>query len=203
MEKVEQDVQEVQETSEEEAEETAEETSEETLTPEQIAELKKTAEVSSQNFERLKKEEQKRKELEAKIEKLEAKLDDSGDYSEDDDVLKDKLAELNAKLLSIEEKSQWDSVTGSYPVLKDKKDDFDEFRQEYPGIPLDKAAKLYVMEKGLYETPTKRKGLEKAGGGTRNVPSGKMSTEDVARLRKNNYKEYVKLLKAGKIQVND
>ncbi len=66
MEPEEQDVPVVQETTEEVAEETTE-TPEETLTPEQIADLKRKADVSSQNFERAKKAEAKAKELEEKL----------------------------------------------------------------------------------------------------------------------------------------
>jgi hypothetical protein len=58
---------EVQETTEEVAEETTNETQEEELTPEQIADLKKKAEVSSQNFERAKKAEADLKEARKKL----------------------------------------------------------------------------------------------------------------------------------------
>ena len=61
-----QDVQDVQETPEEEVEKTTKET-EEQLTPEQIAELKERADVSSQNYERAKKAETAKKDLEQKI----------------------------------------------------------------------------------------------------------------------------------------
>lgn len=62
MEEENKDGSEVQETTEEVVEETTEETSEE-LTPEQIADLKKKADVSSQNFERAKKAEEALKAL--------------------------------------------------------------------------------------------------------------------------------------------
>lgn len=57
---------EVQETTEKVAEETTQETPE-TLTPEQIADLKKKADASSQNYERLKKAEAEVKEMKEKL----------------------------------------------------------------------------------------------------------------------------------------
>ena len=202
MEEVKEDVQEVQETPEEEVEE---EQSEETpLSPEEIADLKKRADASSQNYERMKKEKEARERIEQEKKALEAKLAASNAdiYSDEDDGVKSQLAELTAKLTAMEEEKQMAEALLKYPAIKDKQEEFDEFREEYPGLSLSKVANLFVVEKDLFEKP-KRKGLE-SGGTTRTVPkSGKMTAEDVKRLRENNNKEYLRLLKAGKIDISD
>ena len=108
---------------------------------------------------------------------------------------------MNAKLIAIEEKSVLENITSQYPILKDKMQEFDEFREDYRGISLDKVAKLYLAEKDLLKSKDKRQGLEKKGGGGHTAPSGKMSTEDAKRLRETNFKEYRKLLMAGKIDI--
>lgn len=175
---------------------------EETLTPEQIADLKNRANVSSQNFERAKKAEEDKKLLQEKVQELESQLVTT-EYADPDDVVQTKLAELSAKLAKIEEDKQIDSIVSKYPVLKDKMSEFELYRQEYPATKLESVAKLYLSENDLLNETPKRKGLEKAGGGQRVAPSnGKMTSEDVKRLRETNFKEYKTLLKSGRLDIS-
>lgn len=197
MDKEEKDLPEVQETTEEEVEQTTEESQE--LTPEEVAELKRNAEVSSQNYERAKKAEQKAKEYEARIKELEA-LETTDEFDTDDDAVRKEVRELNKKLAAIEEKAQMETVLSQHPNIKEFAQEFDEFKEEYQGFPLDKVAKLFIAEKGINET-TKRKGLEKAGGGTRTPSPDKMTSDDVKRLRETNFREYKKLLQSGKLKI--
>lgn len=167
-----------------------------TLTAEEIADLQAKANVSSQNFERLKKAEAEKKELQEKIALLE-----STTYTNEDPLVVSKLAELDAKLNRIEEEKQIDSTLAKYPILADKKAEFDEFRKEYPGAKMENVAKIFLAENDLLELPKKRKGLET--GGTQKVApeSGKMSAEDVKRLRTTNGREYLKLVREGRINL--
>lgn len=198
MEEVKQDEQEVQETPEEEQ---TEETQEE---PEvDVDDLKRKAEASSQNYERAKKAEDKVKALSLEKEKLEAKLASSGEdiYGDTDDELKSQIADLNAKLLSMEEERQKDAVLGKYPILKDKYEEFDTYREENKGMSYETAAKAYLVENDLMGQK-QRKGLEKAGGGKRTAPSsGKLSADDAARLRSTDFEGYRKALKEGRIEI--
>lgn len=172
----------------------------EELTPEKIAELKQRAEASSQNYERAKKAENAKKELEKEIEILKAQRSDDDLDGETDS----KIAELRIELREIKEQGQMDKLLESYPVLRDKRQEFDDFREEYPGISVDKVAKLFISEKELDTKTSKRKGLEVAKGGQRVAPqSGKMSSTDVKRLRETNFKEYMKLIKNGKVEIAD
>lgn len=165
----------------------------EAISGEEIAELKKRADVSSQNYERAKKAEQRLKELE------EAQLTDDSFISEDDTAK--QLRELTEKFNRIEEKNQLDAVYTQYPAIKDKMSEFNEFRHEYTGIALEKVAKIFLVEKDLFEDSPKRKGLEKATGGRRVAPPQASTTEDVKRLRENNFREYMKQVRSGNINV--
>jgi uncharacterized protein YfcZ (UPF0381/DUF406 family) len=141
------------------------------------------------------------KRAEAKLKELETKLTETvSDPYDDDDEVKAKVQALEAKLQSIEERSQFDTLYTQYPILKEKKAEFDEYREANPGMSMQTSAKAYLIEHDLIGQEPKRKGLEKAGGGQRTPPTGKMAVEDAKRLRENNYSEYKKLLMAGKIQ---
>lgn len=166
------------------------------LTQEEIDDLKRRAEVSSQNFERAKRAEAEKKALQEEIDLLK-----QTSYVDETDVSK-QLSELRQKLDRIEEEKEINLILQKYPVIADKRQEFDEFRMGYPGGKIDSIAKLFLAENELLDATPKRKGLEKAGTGKRTPPdSGKMSAEDAQRLRTNNYKEYKKLLLAGKIDI--
>lgn len=170
------------------------------LTPEQIADLQRAAEVSSQNYERAKKAEKEKKELQERIAQYEAQLETDVDP---DNVIIQKVNELAQKLNQIETEKQLDSVQAKYPSLKEKEEDFIVFLQQYPGVALESVAKLFLSENGMLETTPKRKGLVEARGGQRVAPStGKLSAADVKRLRETNYPEYMKLIKSGKLQID-
>lgn len=148
-----------------------------------------------QLYERAKKAEAKAKELE---EQLRLQPTESDPYAEED--LAVTVKELQRKLAQMEEKNQLESLYAQYPVLKDKIAEFDEYRNANPGMQLTTSAKAFLAEHDLLSQAPKRKGLEKAGGGQRTPPTGKISVEDAKRLRETNYNEYKKQLMAGKIQ---
>lgn len=171
-------------------------------TSEEIADWKRKAEVSSQNFERAKKAEEEKKALAAKVAELEALQNTDLEFLDPNDPVQKRLKEVDAKLAQLEEREQLADVHSKYPALKDKREEFDAYRQDYPLTKLEVVAKLFLTENGLLDEPTKRKGLEKAGGGQRTTPqAGKFTAEDAKRLRETNFKEYMKLVRAGKLQI--
>lgn len=174
------------------------------LTKEQIEELKRNAEVSSQNFERAKKAETKAKTLETELDTLKAQLatTETEQFVDPSEQALAKIQALESKIASIEEQKEFETLYALYPVLKDKKDAFDTYRAENQGMKVATAAKAFLVENDLLGEQPKRKGLEKAGGGNRVPPqSGKMAAQDAERLRKTNYKEYMKLVRSGKLQI--
>lgn len=157
----------------------------------ELDDLTHKAEVSSQNFERVKK-------LEARIQELEDGLDPLSPpvYVEDEGgKIKEELGEIKAKLAKAE-------VIEAHPELKEVWSEFEQFRgdESNKGMNLRTAAKAFLIEKGLLDP--RRKGLEKPTGGTRTPPSSGMTTEDIKRLRETDFKKYREMLKRGQLKVD-
>ena len=163
-----------------------------TLSKQELDDLKHKAEVSSQNFERLKKAEQEAEELRTQL------ADNSLIVENEDEVvgkLKNEVSEIKQKLHKSE-------VLESYPQLKEVWKEFESFREEpdNKGMNLKTSAKAFLVEKGLLEK--QRIGLEKpTGGGHAPISSG-MSSDEVAKLRDTNYREYVRKLRNGDIKIS-
>lgn len=167
-------------------------------TADEIADWQAKAGVSSQNFERAKKAEEENKRLKLELEALQGQsvvLDD-GDLSH-------KVAELEKQIVADKESRTLASIYDKFPVLADKKDEFESFRVDYPLEKLETAAKIFLTENDLLEKP-RRKSLEKPGSGQRVIhDSGKTTAEDAAKLRTNNHKAYMKALRENKLQIAD
>lgn len=90
-----------------------------------------------------------------------------------------------------------------HPVLLEKQEEFQEFRNKRPGYLLEDVAQLFLQENGLLPAPVRRPGLESPTAGPRlAAPTGAMTTEDIAYLRKTNYREYTKRLQNGEITIS-
>lgn len=142
-------------------------------------------------LESLREEREKRRALEERLSTLESSVS-SGEDAEY--VSKSEFAELKTKLTKAE-------VLSAHPELKDKWDSFEEFREdpENKGMSMKTAAKAFLVEKGLLETP--RKGLEKPTGGQRVPLTSGMSVEDVKRLRETDFKKYQQMLMKGQLTI--
>ncbi len=162
----------------------------------ELEDLKHKAEVSGQNFERLRKEQERTAELEREIAALRENPVPS-------DIDADRLKTLEGDLREMKAKDARREVNEKYPQLKDVKDEFESFLNdpENKGMRLETAAKAFLTEKGLLEG-TPRRGLERHTGGDRQpVPQG-MSVADAENLRKTDYKKYRELIKNGQLKVN-
>ena len=162
------------------------------LSQEELDDLKHRAEVSSQNFERLKK-------VQEENELLKAQLVDNPVLPE----LDDPVDSLKSELSEIKQKLQKSEVIESYPILKETWQDFEEFRQlpDNKGMNMKTAAKSFLIEKGLLETP--RKGLEKLTGGGHEPISSGMKTEDIKRLRETDYRKYSEMIRKGQLKISE
>lgn len=146
----------------------------------------------------LNEEREKRKAAEAERQALEEELETikssvPSDYSDEGDELKKRID-------SLEDKIELKDVQATYPALRDKAQEFAEFRKQYPRHKLENVAKLFLVEEGLLEAP-QRKSLEKPTGGSRIPSPSGMSAEEISDLRQNNFRKYQKLLLEGKIQI--
>ena len=160
-----------------------------TLTKEELEDLEFRASQSSQNFERLKESEARRKELETLLDPA------LSDPERNDGALAAQVAELTAKQTRSD-------IIEAYPVLKDVWTDFDSFRQSdaNKGMSPMVAAKAFLIEKGLLEPS--RAGLEMPTGGSRVPTSPGMSSDDIKKLRETDYKKYRDMVKKGLIKIS-
>lgn len=95
-------------------------------------------------------------------------------------------------------------VYGANPAIADKKTEFDEFRTDpqNAGMSLETAARVFIVERGLSETPPTRKGLEQPSGGGRTPVQGDgVSAEEADQLRQTNYREYSRRIKNGTLKI--
>jgi len=145
-------------------------------------------------------EREKRRLLEEELETLKSSaLSEDEVFSDEGKALKKQITALTEKINSIEEDKNLQTVYSQYPVLREKSEDFDTFRAEYPRTKLGNVAKLYLAENGLLE-PT-RKGLEKTTGGPRTPISSGTTAEDAKILRETNFKKYQEMLSKGLIKI--
>ncbi len=161
---------------------------------EDFEDLTHKAEVSSQNFERLKKSNERIDDLEAEIAVLKS---GSGEYKDE------RVGDLQAEIAEIKAKQQKVEVQEAFPQLKEIWSDFEKFREdpENAGMNMRTAAKAFVAEKDL--TPNRRPGLEKPTGGDRApITTGGMSSEEAKRLRETDYRKYSEMLRKGQIKVS-
>ena len=172
-------------------EDTKTEEKEDTLSTEDLAELHKKADASSQNFERAKK-------AEARVKELELLDNDSSSEFEDEDVnqLKKDFSEIKAELGQ-------SKLVKKYPQLEETWGDFEKYQQEpeNAGMKLETAAKAFLVDKDLLGT--RRKGLEKTTGGSKVPQSTGMSLEDIENIRKNDGPKYREMLKKGQIKFKE
>jgi len=159
------------------------------ISQKELDDLKHKAEVSSQNYERLQKANER-------IQVLEEGLLPDDVPSEDGKVkqLEDDLADVKGRLAKAE-------IIETHPQLKDLWQEFQDFRtkDDNKGMNLKTAAKAFLVEKELL-TPA-RKGLEKPTGGKPSPTSTGMSAEDVKILRESNFKKYREMLAKGQLKV--
>lgn len=120
--------------------------------------------------------------------------------SDEGRVLKGNLDAVSAELKQLREERDLEKLCAQYPALKDNVDKFNEFRQtEHPSAKIESAAKLFLAENGLLEG--RRVGLENPTGGPRQAVNPGMTVEDIANLRKNNWKKYQDMLSKGLIKI--
>lgn len=148
----------------------------------------------------LQEERDKRRELERTLEELERVQQPIVDIVSDEGrLLKGEIERLEGEIRQKEAQHTLSQLQVTYPALKDKTQEFEDFRAstENAGMKLETAAKAFLVERNLLETPVTRKGLEKDTGGGRVQPKQGRTQEEVTELRTTNFRQYIKELKAG------
>lgn len=141
-----------------------------------------------------------RKEAEDKLNNMTTDPSEPEVVSDEAKLLKGHIDTLSAKISQLEDDKALEKLFVQYPVLKENVDKFNEFRQaEHPRAKIESAAKIYLAENGLLES--RRAGLENPTGGGHAPVSQGMTVDDIANLRKNNWKKYQELLSKGLIKI--
>ena len=152
--------------------------------------------------EKRKLEAEKTKLLEEELELLKSSVPSENEvFSDEGKVLKKEISTLTEKINSIEEEKNLEKLYNQYPLLREKAEEFKEFRKaEHPRAKLESVVKLYLAENGLLEPV--RKGLERPTGGPKIPPTSGMTAEDVKTLRQTNFKKYQEMLMKGQIKID-
>ena len=145
-------------------------------------------------YQALEEERAKRKELEEQIKNTSATLEEPDEdvYSDEGKVLKGEIKALNERIRAGERKEARREAEASFPVLREKREDFDAFLE-------DEENKRLSVQNLLASEPPVREGLEKPSGGGQSPPEPKFSNEEIAHLMKTDWKKYEKLLRSGEI----
>ena len=145
-------------------------------------------------------EREARKELEGRIALLESSSSPDV-FSDEGKALQGEISTLKSSLDELKHENAKKDVLISYPVMKEKWEEFETFRAdpENKGMNLKTATKAFLTEQGLFE-PT-RKGLEKTTGGPRVPVSQEISPDDIKALRENDFRKYSDMVSKGLIKV--
>ena len=121
-------------------------------------------------------------------------------FSDEGRAIKSEVDVLKSTIEQMQDQQKLKDLHAIFPALKDKSDEFDEYRKDFPRHKIENVAKLFLTEKGLLEVAPERKGLEgTSGGGHRDPSPSGMTADDVKLLRETNYRQYTKLLSEGKL----
>ena len=158
-------------------------------------------------LESLREEREKRRILEEEKQDLEDRIallesSNSSEFlSDEGKALKSELDETKKQIASLTQDLTKTSLLKQYPILEDKWEEFTSYQNdpENKGMPLKVAAKAFLVENGLIDTP--RKGLEKPTGGQRVPVSQEMSVEEIKILRETNFEKYRDMLSKGLIKI--
>ena len=114
---------------------------------------------------------------------------------------------MSKELAAIKEEKAWEAdlaqAKSRFPKLSGKEEEFKKFCYKYPkSIDAETLAKSFLFE----ETPVKeeikpRKGLEKPTSGPNKVLTPEMTLDDIKRLRETDEKQYIKLIREGRLNV--
>jgi len=110
-----------------------------------------------------------------------------------------RVEKLERELAEERAKETLSALQSTYPALKDKSSEFNEYLSQNPGVSMVIAAKAFLVDHQLLETPT-RKGLEKSTGGPRAPVKQGLSVEEIEDLRVNNYRKYSDMIRKGEIK---
>lgn len=150
----------------------------------------------------LQEERDKRRDAEKELETFRSQQQTEEVVSDEGKVLLKKISDLENKLSDGEKQKMFQNIQDKFPALKDKTAEFSDYQSANPGMSVETAAKAFLVENDLLETPKPRKGLEKPAGGGRTVPQVGLDMAAIEDLRVNNYRKYSDMVRKGQIKFN-
>lgn len=123
--------------------------------------------------------------------------------------LEQKLTAIEAKDQQRETEASWNRDVESFaiadPKLQGREDEFKKFAnmKTHRGAPLDVLKKAFLFDTPETKPVARVPGLEPGSGGTREPAAKPYTAEQVMNLRKNNPKEFHRLLNSGKLKLED
>jgi len=141
--------------------------------------------------------EEEKKNLDAEIKRLQDIIASGDTSAEESKVLKGQITDLQGTVTSLTRKNEFSEIKEKYGALRGKEKEFNDYLSDpkNAGLSMEVAAKSFLFDNNLLETP--RKGLEVPSGGGRNSTSVGWTYEKIEELRKSNFRQYSKLLKEG------
>lgn len=145
-------------------------------------------------------EREKRRVLEEELKKLQDAS--QGDIVTDEGkALLKKISDLESDLDHRKTQETLTTLQTTYPALKDKAADFQIYVEANPGLPMDVAAKAFLVDNNLLTGA--RKGLERSTGGSRAPQSTGITPEEADNLRVTNFRKYSDMVRKGEIKFNN
>ena len=142
----------------------------------------------------LRKERKMRKEAEAK---LKDNLEVSSAPEEDED----ELTSLRSDVKELIEERELEKVVEKSPILADKHEEFEEFRESNPHLSPQEASVLFKAEEGVSdETPV---GLEKPTSGPKKLSTSGYTPDQVEDIRIKEPRRYERMVQEGKFDKVD
>lgn len=146
--------------------------------------------------------------LQARVKALEVApptFDTPSDDLPVDELLKKKLDDQDKEIKRLARLYEMDRVVSQYPVIGDKRAEFETFCEDYPpNTGREKLAKIFMAEQGLLEAPPIRPGLERGTQGPKTAqPTAKFTAEEIDRMMKAEPRRFNKLIQAGVIKPED
>jgi hypothetical protein len=181
-------------------EETTEVITPEVVVPAKPIEVKGTKTPEANLYAALEEERRKRKELEEKL-LATSEPQVSEAFSDEGKLLEKQIHSMKSEIDALKNERALSELQSQYPQLRDLSAEFNAFKADFPASKSESVAKLFLMEKGLLDTP--RKGLERQTSGGQVQVSDGLTAEEVADLRRNNHRKYTDMLMAGKIKLDE
>lgn len=146
-------------------------------------------------------ERKKRQEAEDEIKRLQDVISSGDSSNEEVRGMKGQIDELKSTIHGLTRTNELTKLEVKFPALKDKGTEFTSYLNDpqNAGMSLETAAKAFLIDNNLMDTPPIRKGMEAPSGGGRQAAPQGLTFAEISEVRKNNPRKYSQMLREGKL----